>query len=274
MGAGIPDLQTLADVMAGSVTGWHELLTTLPFVDLAGPPALVPYLLGFVGAGVAGTLALRGRSAGLPLLPLFAVVVVVLLLRRPEGGPADWYPVAFAGVAVVWLVFRGLEFSADEVVPVQGREHGRLARAVTAALVVVAALAVTVPLTGGRPATAGASLRGQVDAAPELAGLDSPLRRFRTFTEQPDAGSENVHRKLLLTVTGAPAGRQGAHAHPGPVRRARVAARQQHDAWRDRRRVPADGLAGRQPHPGQATCASRWPWPGPIAAPGCRPSAR
>ena len=33
--------------MQGSATGWGELLTTLPNVDLAGPPALVPFLLGY-----------------------------------------------------------------------------------------------------------------------------------------------------------------------------------------------------------------------------------
>ena len=49
LGAGVPDLQTLADVLQGSATGWVELLTTLPFVHVAGLLALVPDLLGFVG---------------------------------------------------------------------------------------------------------------------------------------------------------------------------------------------------------------------------------
>ena len=205
-GAGIPDAQLLAHVMVWSVTSWHELLTTLPFVDLSGPPALVPYLLGFGGAGIAGVLALRGRSAGLPLLPVFGVLVAVLLLRRPQTGVQDWYPVGFAVVAVVWLVLRGLEFSVTESTDVRGRQHGRVARAVTAAVVVAAALAMAVPLTGGRPASVGSTLRGQVHATSELAGLDSPLRRFRTFTEQPALGTGNVHHKLLFTVTDAPPG--------------------------------------------------------------------
>ena len=128
LGGGVPDLQTLADVMQGCVTGWVELLSTLPFVDVAGPPALVPYLLGFVGGTTAVALAVRTRSAGGPVLPLLAVLVAVLLLRRPEGGLLDWYPVAFAGLAIIWVVVRGLEFSADAGMARGGRQ-GRVRRA-------------------------------------------------------------------------------------------------------------------------------------------------
>jgi hypothetical protein len=205
LGAGVPDLQTLADVLQGSATGWLELLTTLPFVDVAGPPALVPYLLGFLGATTALALAVRTRSSGVPVLPLLGVLVAVLLLRRPEGGTLDWYPVAFAGLAIVWVVIRGLQLAPDAG-PAPGRRQGRFARGVAAAAVVAIGLLVAVPLTSSSAPSSGASLRGTVRDVPDVETLDSPLRRFRTFTEQEPGSTGNVYRRRLFTVTGAPAG--------------------------------------------------------------------
>jgi hypothetical protein len=204
-GAGVPDLQTLTDVMRGVATGWSELLTTLPNVDLAGPPALVPFVLGYVAGAVSLTWAVRTRSAGGPVLPLVAVLVAVLLLRRPEGGPLDWYPVAFAAVAVAWMVFRGLRFS-PQASSLRARSHGQVGRAVTAAVLVGAALLIAIPLTSGSSSSAGVTLRGTLAGPTDLSGLDSPLRRFRTFTEQLPGSPDNVHDKVLFTVTGVPRG--------------------------------------------------------------------
>lgn len=206
LGGGIPDLQTMADVMQGSWTGWGELLTTLPYVDLAGPPAMVPFLLGFVGATVAASVALRSRSAAGPLLPLLVVLGAVLLLRRTVAGPLDAYPVVFAAIAIGWTALRGLEFSPERDLEVRGSTHGRLTRAVTAAVVVVVAVGVAASITPSTSATSGESVRGRVGELLSVDGLDSPLRRFRSFTEQANGSQENVHRRLLLTVTGAPRG--------------------------------------------------------------------
>ncbi len=205
LGAGIPDLQVLADVMQGSATGWGELLTTLPVVDLAGPPALVPFVLAFVGGATASAAALRTRSSGGPVLPLLAVLVVVLLLRHPDSGPVDWFPVAFAVVAVAWVALRGLEFAPDAG-RVRGASRGWAGRGLAAAGVVAVALLVAIPVTSGSSTTTGATLRGRIGQLPDVAGLDSPLRRFRTFTDQGPGVTENVHDKVLLTVDGAPKG--------------------------------------------------------------------
>ena len=204
LGAGVPDLQTMSDVLQGAVTGWGELLATLPPVDLAGAPALVPYLLGFLGGALGGGLAVRTRSAGLPLLPLLGVLVVVLLLRRPDGVAHEWYPVGFAAVAIVWMVVRGLEL-APEAQGTQGWSRGRLRRAVGAAVVISLALLLATGLTAGGTSPTGSSLRGSGLAA-DVSGLDSPLRRFRTFAAEDSDAAGNVHDKRLFRLVGAPVG--------------------------------------------------------------------
>ncbi|HET7350527.1 MAG TPA: transglutaminase domain-containing protein [Marmoricola sp.] len=205
LGPGIPGFGSLAEVMRGSVAGWGELLGTLPFVDADGPPALVPYLLGFLGASVSSVLALRTRSAAAPVLPLLGVLVVVLLLRRPLEDLA-WFATAFALVALGWTVARGLLLAGERAIRSSAGRAGRLGPGLVAALVAVLAVALAASLTSGSSAATGATLRGDAEELLELEGLDSPLARFRTFAEHPDEPSDNVHRKLLFTVTGAPRG--------------------------------------------------------------------
>jgi transglutaminase-like putative cysteine protease len=204
-GYGVPDGQTLSDVMQGTGTAWEELLTTLPYVDLAGPPALVPFLLGYLGGVLGGAIALRSRTAAGPVLPLLAVLVAVLLLKRPGDGLLAWHPVGFAIAAVAWVALRGLEFTPERSVDIQGNANGRVLRGLVASLVVGAALLVAVPLTSGT-ASSGDSLRGRSGSLPDVAQLDSPLRNFRAYTEQEEDSLDNLHDKLLLTVTGAPSG--------------------------------------------------------------------
>ncbi|MEO5652170.1 MAG: transglutaminaseTgpA domain-containing protein [Marmoricola sp.] len=204
LGAGVPDLGTMADVLRGTVTGWGELLATLPPVDLAGPPALVPFLLGYVGGALAAGLAIRTRSAGLPVLPLLVVLVVVLLLRRPISFAQDWYPVGFAAIAVIWMVLRGVEL-APASVRTRGWSDG-WRQAAGAAVVITTTLLLAVTITGAGASSAGDSLRGVGGTPGDVSGLDSPLRRFRTFTAQGKNALDNVNDKRLLTLVGAPRG--------------------------------------------------------------------
>lgn len=203
---GIPDGQTLADVMRGSVTGWGEMLTTLPRVDLSGPPTLVPFVLGYLGGLVGCALALRSRSPGAPLLPLLGVLAGVLLLRRPATGLVEWHLLAFAVVALTWLAFRSLGFLPEGLTEVRGRRRGRVVRGLSSVLVVSAALLVAVPLTSGGTAGRGESLRGKIGPLTAVTGLDSPLRSFRAYTKQPPGTLDNLYAKTLVEVVGAPQG--------------------------------------------------------------------
>ena len=249
LGAGVPDLQTLSDVLQGATTGWGELLATLPPVDLAGAPALVPYLLGFLGGALATGVAVRTRSAALPLLPLLGVLVVVLLLRRPEGFAQDWYPLGFAALALVWMAVRGLEL-APEAGETRGWSHGRLRRTAGAAVVIAAAL-----LARHRP-----------DCRRHVAGREQPAwcRRQRGRRQRARltvAAVPELHRpgrrlpRQRARQAAAQAGRRSprqprAHRDPGPLRRQGVAPGQRHHARHRRRRLPAgrhrvdSGLSG------------------------------
>ncbi len=205
-GAGIPNAQTLSAVMQGSATGWGQMLTTLPWVDLDGAPALVPFLLGYLGGLLSGSLALRSRSPGLPVLPLLGVLVVVLLVRRPADGPVEWHPLAFAVVAVAWVLLRGAGFRSARLRGIRGVSRARVARGIAAALVVLPVLLVTGLLTSARDPGQGESLVGKVGPLSEVRNLDSPLRRFRSYTQQPPGGSKNLYSKTLVEIGGAPRG--------------------------------------------------------------------
>ena len=93
LGAGVPDLQTLADVMQGSATGLGRAALHAALRRRrrpAGAGALPPRLPGRRHGRRPGCSA--PAAPGCPVLPLLAVLVAVLLLRRPEGGAPRLVP--------------------------------------------------------------------------------------------------------------------------------------------------------------------------------------
>ena len=77
---GVPDIETITDVVVGTVGSWRVLVETAPLVDGEGSVLLIPYALGLFPAGAAAALALRSRRPALPLLPMAAGLVVALVL--------------------------------------------------------------------------------------------------------------------------------------------------------------------------------------------------
>lgn len=210
-GMGVPNGTTLSDVMAGSWTGWGETLTTLPTVDMSGAPALVPFLIGYLGAALAAALAVRTRSPGLPVVPLLVAVCAGLAMSRPEPATEVWLPLVVAVVILGWVIARAhrSQYRPGDAAVGAGRllARGWLSRVVWALVLLVATAAVTSTYVGvGRSAGTGRTLRGHVGALPDVAALDRPLSRFRTFTKQRAGAMDNVYDKLLFTVRGAPQG--------------------------------------------------------------------
>ena len=212
-GGGIPDPAIRARRAGGHVDGLgraadHAAVgrtsTARPLCTL---PARVP------GSVAAVLLALRTRRVGAPAAPAGA---------RPRGHPAA----ASSGghrPPAARLVSRRLRRRGHRLAGGAGpagrsrcrRPRSRTTaawdaprqRGVRAGRGRAVAVPLTVPLSAdGTPVSAGTALRGREDALPDFFGLDSPLRRFRTFTDQEEGSLENVHKKVLFTVTGAPTG--------------------------------------------------------------------
>ena len=271
LGAGVPDLQTLADVMQGSATGWVELLTTLPFVDVAGPPALVPYLLGFVGAA-------HGRRLGRahPQLPgsrcsrCSAVLVAVLLLRRPEGGVPGLVP---GGVRRA----RGRLGGGPRAGVRARRRSGPGSRAGTAQPRPGGGAGGRHGLAGRRPADLERLLVRRGLAARH--GARRARRRARSTHRCAASGpspSRNRDRRGTSTADGcspSPVRRPAAGSGCSPLDRydGREWRRgQRHHAGHDRRRVPADGHHRSTTRRVVPPCGSGSTSPGRTEAPGCR----
>jgi hypothetical protein len=192
------------------VFGWKDLLTTLPPLDAGGPLLVLPFLLGLVG-GVAGMLLAgvqRGPAwltAALPLLaPLLLLGLVILLgVHRPQS---LWLQgVAFAVLALVWLVLRHDRLGGTLR---GGGSQGR--RTATGAALLVAAGLLALPV--GTWAAGGDSgrtvLRTYVSPPFDIGQYPSPLASFRRYVKEPAKrrDPQNLHDQTLFTITGVPAG--------------------------------------------------------------------
>ncbi len=197
-------IRDVTDVLQGTWTAWGELLTTLPWVDLDGRPgagALPARVPRRRARGRAGAAHPECRRAVLPLL------VACWWSRCCCGVPGgtgsavlDWYPVAFAGRGD--RLAGGARACGSRRAPTaRGAGHGRVARAL-----------VAVARRGRGDARGGAAHRaahcrggpasrwhspcaGTRHALSDLSGLDSPLRRFRTFTDQGEGSLDERPRQ-------------------------------------------------------------------------------
>lgn len=201
---GVSPGQMLADTMAGSWTGWGELITTLPYVDLQGAPAMVPFLLGLLTGSVAGGLALRTAGAWGPVLVLMGIQGTALMVSMPGTGQPVWQPVLFATLLTGWFVLRSTAESASARVLHAAR--GRWPRAILRAGLVLLCGALSLALIPASDNATGASLRGAAGRTPNIGQLSNPLDYFRRFTAQAEVTSQNVHRRPLFSVSGLAAG--------------------------------------------------------------------
>ncbi|WP_109508455.1 transglutaminase-like domain-containing protein [Nocardioides speluncae] len=194
---------TIGELVDQSLYGWKDLLTTLPPVDGSGPLLVLPWLLGLV-AGLLGTLLLRFKYAGLPLLaPLLLLVMVILLgVRHPQS---LWVQGAVLGaLALAFLAIRAQRSSG----PIRGGA-GRSTRLVVGAALLGVAGALAVPVatlaTGGDAADGDrVVLRTYVEPPFDVGQYPSPLASFRRYVKMPKPDAVNLYDKTLFTVDGLP----------------------------------------------------------------------
>jgi hypothetical protein len=201
---GVPDAEVINRVLSGTATSWLTLVETAPPVDSTGGVLLIPYALTFFLGCAATAMALRSRRAALPVLPLFAMLVLVLLLGFPQAFSVALQGVAFGGVALAWVGHRGMRIEAGRradpslgVVP--------LGRVVSALLVVGVVAAATLPFIDSIAPDRRLVLREAVTPY-DAAYLETPLSAFRRFRDQGPGVYDNLADTKLFRVRGAGAG--------------------------------------------------------------------
>jgi len=191
------------------VLGWKDLLTTLPPVDGSGPLLVLPWLLGTATGVLGGVLVGLPRRVpapvrlALPLLAPTALLAVVVLLGVRAPSSLLLQGVAFAVLALAWLVARGLAGT----VTVSGRRTGTVRRFALGGLMVAVATAVAVPLAGaGTTDEQRTVLREKVVPPVDIGQYGSPLSAFRRYVKDSEPASLNLHDDTLMTVDGVRAG--------------------------------------------------------------------
>ena len=201
---GIPDAEVINRVLSGTATSWLALVETAPPVDSAGAVLLIPYAMTYFLGCTATAMALRSRRAALPVLPLFAMLVLVLFLGFPQAFSAVLQGVAFGGVALLWIGHRGMRIEAGRkadpslgVVP--------FGRVVSALLVVGVVAAATLPFVDSIAPNRRLVLREAVTPY-DAAYIETPLSAFRRFRDQGPDVFNNLADLKLFRVRGAEAG--------------------------------------------------------------------
>jgi transglutaminase-like putative cysteine protease len=201
----LPTVETFRGLLLGAITGWKEIVTSVPPLQSFPELAVVPFLLIFLTALVAGTIAWRIRAGQWALLPVVVAFVGVILL----GTVVPAFPLAQGLVLVVvgllWGSWRATEarlgerqvLTAASVVATRRlRWHRARGGAAMLALGAVAAV-VLVPVV--TPDTERMVLREQIVPPLDLHEYVSPLASFRKYAKE-------MTDDELFTVDGLPAG--------------------------------------------------------------------
>lgn len=201
--AALPLPDTLVSLADQSVHGWKDLLTTLPPVD-GGPLLALPYLLGLIAGAGALTLALRLRSAYLPVLASLALLAAVILLGVQNVSHVVIIGIVSAVLAVTWAILRAHRLATT--VTIGTRSRSRIATAAALCLVATGAALLMGPRLPGLK-DERVVLRTWVEPPFDVGQYPSPLASFRKNTTGY-AGPLHLrmYDEKLLTVEGVKPG--------------------------------------------------------------------
>lgn len=196
----LPGPHTVGVLALLSVTGWKELLTTVPPVSGRGQLLVLPYLLGLASGSLGHGLGRRTSRPSVPVVVPTATLVAVTLLGTGEPAALLVQGLGFTLAGFSWVVVR-----RARLVRTVGTGAARRSQAVLAALLLLGAAAAGGLLGGHVPgADAGPRvvLRTYVQPPFDVTQYPSPLAGFRKYTE----GAKTVWDQPLLTVDGLAAG--------------------------------------------------------------------
>jgi hypothetical protein len=192
-----PSLPALTALAAAAVTGWKDLITTLPPVVGDGIFLALPFIMALVVGATGLAVARRSRRAASALVvPVVFLVAVTLLGTRQALLPVV-QGVALAAVGFAWLAVRNRRRRN-----LGGTGRSQRAGLATGLALLGAALALGGLFGGLLPGatTARWVLREYVQPPVEVKDLSSPLVGFRLYSSQ---NLRQLWDSELMTVRGA-----------------------------------------------------------------------
>ncbi|WP_454851517.1 transglutaminaseTgpA domain-containing protein [Promicromonospora soli] len=105
----VPTLDTLRELLLGSVEGWKQFVTTTPPMRSFPDLAVVPYLLMLLVALISGTISWRAKHAVWAVVPVVAGLVGVILLGTVDAAMPVVQGLVVAIVALLWGAVRVME---------------------------------------------------------------------------------------------------------------------------------------------------------------------
>ncbi|WP_275006240.1 transglutaminaseTgpA domain-containing protein [Promicromonospora iranensis] len=201
----VPTLDTLRELLLGSVEGWKQFITTVPPMRSFPDLAVVPYLLMLLVALVAGTISWRAKHAVWAVLPVIVGLVGVILLGTVDEAFPVVQGLVIAIVALLWGAVRVMEarVGTHSISTESSREATRRLRwyriRTGATILGVAAVAAgfTAPII--MPEQPRTVLRETIVPPLDIHQFTSPLVAFRHYAK--DAREEE-----LFTVSELPEG--------------------------------------------------------------------
>jgi hypothetical protein len=199
----VPTLDTLRELLLGSVEGWKQFITTVPPMRSFPDLGVIPFLLMLVVSLVAGTIAWRAKHAVWAVVPVVVGLVGVILLGTLDAALPVVQGLVIAIVSLLWGAVRVMEarVGTHSISTEASREATRRLRwyrvRTGATILAVAALAAgfTAPvLMPDQPRTV---LRETIVPPLDVHQFTSPLVAFRHY-------AKDVREEELFTFSDVP----------------------------------------------------------------------
>lgn len=201
----IPSPRSILLSLTAAVTGWKELITTVPPVGSTGDLLVLPSASAMLASFAGTTLALRARFAPLAVIPPVIVLGLGIAVGLKEPVSILLHGTVFAGLTFAWLAWR--EHRRRPLLEGSGLGARRF---VSATLVLgIAALAglFVAPNLPGAEASDRAIWRQVVTPPFDPRQYPSPLSSFRQYVKPGyDAEGQRNEPSTMFTIEGLPAG--------------------------------------------------------------------
>ncbi len=200
----IPTPRSMYEVLASSITGWKELITTAPPVGNTGDLMILPVLLCFVGGTASGLLARHGRFAPFAL----GAPVIILGLGIATGTNHPVSPVVHGAVLgagmIGWMAWRSA--ASRKTI---GSSTGGVRRLAAGSLLLAAVGVVGYAAAPVMPGHDGDRRIWRQTVTPPFDPrvYPSPLAGYRDYVKLGyDADGGPNPDELMLTIEGLPEG--------------------------------------------------------------------